>query len=202
MRIGPTSCFQAVKTKLSHRTLKQRHELGSNCVLYTYMHSVLAKCQCDRKVYTEYLVIKKETLSPKSPKFPFSLHFFPSTVLSERFHFCTHQLFPVFLYNFAREICAWPAKIDPGAHARCLTVALSYFQGEWLLDTSIASSHEIYPSKPIQMEAEVHASRVGALKKHRLACLQSQKDGYQFATPSATFTHLVVVRACLKYSAR
>lgn len=48
-------------------------------------------------IYTEYLVIKKETLSPKSPKFPFSLRFFPSTVLSERFHFCTHQLFSVFI---------------------------------------------------------------------------------------------------------
>ena len=48
-------------------------------------------------IYTEYLVIKKETLSPKKPKFPFSLHFFPSTVLSERFHFCIHQLFSVFI---------------------------------------------------------------------------------------------------------
>lgn len=157
-------------------------------------------------IYTEYLVIKKET--PKSPKFPFSLHFFPSTVLSERFHFCTHQLFSVFLYNFAREICAWPAKIDPVAHARCLTVALSYFQGEWLLDTSIASSHEIYPSKPKKPYlTDTNGSRAPHFarrrtKKHRLACLQSQKDGYQFATPSATFTHLVVVRACLKYSAR
>ena len=48
-------------------------------------------------IYTEYLVIKKDTLSPKSPNFPFSLHFFPSTVLSERFHFCTHKLFSVFI---------------------------------------------------------------------------------------------------------
>ena len=37
-------------------------------------------------IYTGYLIIGKETLSPKSPKFPFSLHFFPFTVLSERFH--------------------------------------------------------------------------------------------------------------------
>lgn len=59
-------------------------------------------------IYTGYLIIGKETLSPKSPKFPFSLHFFPFTVLSERFHLCTHWLFSVFLYNFAREIGACP----------------------------------------------------------------------------------------------
>ena len=92
-------------------------------------------------IYTGYLIIGKETLSPKSPKFPFSLHFFPFTVLSERFHLCTHRLFSVFLYNFARKIGAWPAKIDPVAHARCLTVVLSYSQREWPLDTSIARSH-------------------------------------------------------------
>ena len=79
-------------------------------------------------IYTEYLVIKKETLSPKSPKFPFSLHFFPSTVFIRTFSFLYTQV--VFcLYNFAREIYAWPAKIDPVAHARCLTIALSIFKG-------------------------------------------------------------------------
>ena len=42
------------------------------------------------------------------------------------------------------------------------------------------------------MEVEVHASRGGAREVHRFACFSHKK----------TFTHLVVVRACLKYSAK
>ena len=51
LRVGPTSCFQAVKTKLSHRTLKQRHELGSNRVFYTYMHNFLIKCATEGYIH-------------------------------------------------------------------------------------------------------------------------------------------------------
>lgn len=53
------------------------------------------------------------------------------------------------------------------------------------------------------MKAEVHASRVGALKKASLCMSPVPKRWISvYTAPSATFTHLVVVRACLKYSAR
>ena len=89
-------------------------------------------------IYTEYLIIGKETLSPKiSLLSPFhSFYGFIRTFSSLH----TPVVF-LFLYNFAREIGAWPAKTDSVAHARCLTVVLSYSQREWRLDTSIARFH-------------------------------------------------------------
>lgn len=128
LRVGSTSRFQAVKMKLSHRTLKQRHELGSNRVLYTYRHNFLVRCATEGYIHRVSHNWKRNFESQKSWVSLLS-PFLSFYGLSERFHLCKHRLFSIFLYNFAREIGAWPAKIDPVAHARCLTVVLSYCQG-------------------------------------------------------------------------
>ena len=112
------TCFQAVRTKLSHTSYKQPHKPVSYGVRKAY--NFFVKNQNGENLYLNQLYARK--VSSFLFLAVFSCHSFLWIFQSFYVYFTRQRWFVmVFLWNFALGIGAQPAKIDTLAHARCLT---------------------------------------------------------------------------------